>query len=98
LEVRENWILWSPEAGGTAEVIESVMVGARLAMMASALLKNRTGHLDTVRADLIRWMEEHEYSSIGQMFGSMSQQNVPDPTAFERANYVKVLSSYSLRS
>ncbi len=83
---------------GAADVIKSVMAGARVAMMASALLKHGIGHLDTVRADLIRWMEEHEYSSIKQMCGSMSQQNVPDPTAFERANYMKVLSSYSLRS
>ena len=83
---------------GAADVIKSVMAGARVAMMASALLKNGIGHLDTVRADLIRWMEEHEYGSIGQMCGSMSQRNVPDPTAFERANYMKVLSSYSLRS
>jgi dihydroorotate dehydrogenase (fumarate) len=83
---------------GAADVVKSVMAGARVAMMASALLKNGIGHVATVRADLIRWMEVHEYSSIGQMCGSMSQKNVPDPTAFERANYMKVLSSYSLRS
>ena len=80
------------------DVIKSVMAGARVAMMASALLKNGIGHLDSVRADLIRWMEEHEFSSIGQMCGSMSQRNVPDPTAFERANYMRVLSSYMLRA
>jgi dihydroorotate dehydrogenase (fumarate) len=80
------------------DIIKSVMAGARVAMMASALLKNGIGYLDSVREDLVRWMEEHEYSSIGQMCGSMSQRNVPDPTAFERANYMKVLSSYSLRS
>ena len=68
------------------DIIKSVMAGARVAMMASALLKNGIGHLDSVREDLVRWMEEHEYSSIGQMCGSMSQRNVPDPTAFERAN------------
>ena len=80
------------------DIIKSVMAGARVAMMASALLKNGIGHLDSVREDLVRWMEEHEYSSIGQMCGSMSQRNVPDPTAFERANYMKVLSSYALRA
>ena len=80
------------------DIIKSVMAGARVAMMASALLKNGIDHLDSVREDLVRWMEEHEYSSIGQMCGSMSQQNVPDPTAFERANYMKVLSSYALRA
>jgi dihydroorotate dehydrogenase (fumarate) len=43
-------------------------------------------------------MEEHEYSSVQQMCGSMSQRNVPDPAAFERANYMRVLSSYALRT
>ena len=43
-------------------------------------------------------MEEHEYESINQMCGSMSQRNVPDPAAYERANYMRVLSSYTLRS
>ncbi|MGD0957310.1 MAG: hypothetical protein ABR953_10860 [Candidatus Acidiferrales bacterium] len=55
-------------------------------MMTSALLQNGAAHLDTVRRDLLRWMEEHEYESVTQMCGSMSQRNVPDPAAFERAN------------
>jgi dihydroorotate dehydrogenase (fumarate) len=81
-----------------ADVLKSMMVGARVAMMTSALLQNGVAHLDTVRQDLLRWMEEHEYESITQMCGSMSQRNVPDPASFERANYMKVLSSYTLRS
>jgi dihydroorotate dehydrogenase (fumarate) len=82
----------------TAEdVLKSVMVGARVAMMTSALLRNGVPHLDTVRKDLVRWMEEHEYESITQMCGSMSQRNVPDAAVFERANYMKVLSSYTPR-
>jgi dihydroorotate dehydrogenase (fumarate) len=43
-------------------------------------------------------MEEHEYDSITQMLGSMSQRNVPDPATYERANYMRVLSSYTLRA
>jgi dihydroorotate dehydrogenase (fumarate) len=74
------------------------MVGARVAMMTSALLHNGIAHLDIVRRDLTNWMEEHEYESIRQMCGSMSQRNVPDPAAFERANYMRVLSSYTLRA
>lgn len=81
-----------------SDVLKSVMAGARVAMMTSALLKNGVEHLDTVRAELLRWMEEHEYESISQMCGSMSQRNVPDPTAYERANYMKVLSSYTLKN
>jgi dihydroorotate dehydrogenase (fumarate) len=81
-----------------ADVLKSIMAGARVAMMTSALLKNGVEHLDTVRAELLRWMEEHEYESVSQMCGSMSQRNVPDPTAYERANYMRVLSSYTLRN
>jgi dihydroorotate dehydrogenase (fumarate) len=80
------------------DVLKSMMAGARAAMMTSALLKNGIGHLATVQADLLKWMEEHEYESIQQMQGSMSQRAVADPSAFQRANYVKVLSSYALEA
>ena len=80
------------------DVLKSVMAGARVAMMTSALLENGVAHLDTVRSGIAQWMEEHEYESINQMCGSMSQQNVPDPALYERANYMRVLSSYTLRS
>ena len=80
------------------DVLKSVMAGARVAMMTSALLQNGVEHLDTVRAGIVQWMEEHEYESINQMCGSMSQRNVPDPAAYERANYMRVLSSYTPRT
>jgi dihydroorotate dehydrogenase (fumarate) len=80
------------------DVLKSMMVGARAAMMTSALLQNGVEHLDTVRAGIVRWMDEHEYESIHQMCGSMSQRNVPDSTAYERANYMRILSSYALRN
>lgn len=80
------------------DVVKSVMVGARVAMMTSALLQNGIPHLDGVLGDLARWLDEHEYESIQQMCGSMSQRNVPDPAAYERGNYMRVLSSYTLRS
>ena len=80
------------------DVLKAMMVGARVAMMTSALLKNGIGHLARVRADLLTWMEEHEYESIRQMQGSMSHRSVRDPAAFERGNYMKVLSSYVLRT
>jgi dihydroorotate dehydrogenase (fumarate) len=79
------------------DVLKAMMAGARVAMMTSALLKHGIEHLAKVREDLAAWMEEHEYESIGQMQGSMSQQSVADPAAFLRANYVRVLSSYALR-
>lgn len=80
-----------------AGVLKSMMAGARVAMMTSALLKNGIDHLTAVRNDLVSWMEEKEYESIKQMQGSMSYRTVAEPAAFERANYLKVLSSYSLR-
>jgi len=80
------------------DVLKTMMAGARVAMMTSALLKNGIGHLASVRAELLKWMEEHEYESVQQMQGSMSQRAVADPSAFQRANYVKVLSSYALKA
>ena len=71
-----------------------LMAGADVAMMCSALLHHGPQHLGTVLADLQRWMEEKEYTSVAQMKGSMSQAAVADPTSYERANYMKVLSSY----
>jgi dihydroorotate dehydrogenase (fumarate) len=82
----------------TAEdAIKSMMAGARVAMMTSALLRNGIPHLKTVLGGVADWMEKHEYVSIRQMQGSMSQKSVAEPAAFERANYMKVLSSYALK-
>jgi dihydroorotate dehydrogenase (fumarate) len=80
-----------------ADVIKSMMAGAKVAMMTSALLRHGIGHLQTVRGQLIEWMNEHEYESITSMQGSMSLRSVPEPDAFERANYMRVLSSYTFR-
>ena len=71
------------------DVLKAVMAGARVTMMTSALLRYGIEHLDGVLRDLLNWMEEHEYESIRQMCGSMSQRNVPNPAAFQRSNYVR---------
>ena len=83
---------------GSAQVLKAMMAGARVAMMTSALLQNGIAYLTRVRSDVLEWMETHEYSSIAQMQGSMSYRSVAEPAAFERANYMKVLSSYALRT
>jgi dihydroorotate dehydrogenase (fumarate) len=83
---------------GSAQVLKAMMAGARVAMMTSALLQNGIAYLTRVRTDVLDWMETHEYSSIAQMQGSMSYRSVAEPAAFERANYMKVLSSYALRT
>lgn len=79
------------------DVLKAMMAGARVAMMTSVLYKHGIPHLATLLTDLCAWMEEHEYESIQQMQGSMSQRHVAEPAAFERANYMKLLSSYSLK-
>jgi len=78
------------------DALKAMMAGARVAMMTSALLKHGIPHLKAVRAQMLAWMEAHEYESIQQMQGSMSYHSVREPAAFERANYMKVLSSYAL--
>jgi dihydroorotate dehydrogenase (fumarate) len=79
------------------DVVKAMMAGAKVAMMTSALLKRGISYLDTLSTELLIWMGEHEYDSIRQMQGSMSRNAVPQPAAFERANYMKVLSSYAMR-
>ena len=79
----------------TAEdVVKTTMAGASVAMMASELLSHGIERVPLILADLEKWMEVHEYESIHQMIGSLSQKSVAEPAAFERANYMKVLSSY----
>jgi len=79
------------------DALKAMMAGARVAMLTSALLRHGIDHLTIVRADMIRWMEEHGYTTVRQMQGSMSLRHVPDPGAYQRANYMKVLRSYALR-
>ena len=77
-----------------ADVVKLVLAGADVTMMASALLRHGPGHLATVRGGLSDWLDNNGYSSVTQAKGSLSQAAVPDPTAFERANYMKTLVTY----
>jgi dihydroorotate dehydrogenase (fumarate) len=76
------------------DLIKSIMAGASVSMTASELLMNGVERVPQILGDLQTWMEEHEYESVNQMKGSMSRQAVAKPDTFERANYMKVLSSY----
>jgi len=76
------------------DVLKAMMAGAKVAMMASNLLHNGEQTINPLLSDLEAWMKEHEYDSIQQMQGSMSQKSVKEPAAFERANYMKVLGSF----
>jgi dihydroorotate dehydrogenase (fumarate) len=73
------------------DVIKMLMVGADATMLCSALLRNGVNHLHHVERGLREWMETHEYESIRQMQGSMSQLRCPDPGAFERAQYMRAV-------
>jgi len=79
------------------DVLKSMMAGANVTMLASALLKNGVNHIAQILADMQSWMETYEYQSVQQMKGSMSQQAVADPSTFERANYMKALTSFDNR-
>ena len=76
------------------DAIKLLMVGSDVVMMCSALLKNGPRYLKSVLDGIDKWMFEHEYTSIQQMKGSMSQKSILDPAAFERANYMKALNRF----
>ncbi|GBF78960.1 dihydroorotate dehydrogenase-like protein [Aphanothece sacrum] len=78
-----------------ADVLKMVMAGAKVTQVVSALLRHGIGYLGTLEDGIWRWMEEHEYESIEQMQGSLSQLHCPDPSAFERVQYMKALQTYA---
>ena len=80
------------------DVLKAMMAGARIVAIASAVLRNGISHVAGVLAEMQAWMQEHEYESVRQMQGSMSQRSVANPNAFLRSNYMKVLSSNTLRA
>jgi len=81
----------------TAEdVIKSLMAGAGVAMMASELLRKGARRIHEILLEIENWLVEHEYESVRQLRGSMSQQSVAAPAAFVRANYMRMLQSFSL--
>jgi dihydroorotate dehydrogenase (fumarate) len=82
--------------GGT-DVVKALMVGADVAMVTSAVLEHGPAHFRLVEHELRTWMAAHEYESVDQLRGSASQTSVADPSAFERANYLKTLHSWHRR-
>jgi dihydroorotate dehydrogenase (fumarate) len=80
--------------GGT-DAVKALMVGADVAMTTSALLHHGPEHLRTIEDELVAWMTEHEYESVDQLRGSASAAAVEDPSAFERANYMRTLRSWT---
>jgi dihydroorotate dehydrogenase (fumarate) len=78
-----------------ANVIRVLLVGADVAMMTTGLLKHRPESIVPLLEELTSWCAEHGYKSVGQLKGSMSRANCPNPSMFERANYMKALATYT---
>jgi len=76
------------------DIVRMMMVGAKVTMIVSVLLRHGIEYLHVMESELRQWMEEHEYSSIREMQGTMSQVNSPDPSEFERAQYMKAVQTF----
>ncbi len=76
------------------DAIKSIMCGAHAVQLVSCLLRHGPGHLKTIKDETAKWMDEHGYASLRQMQGNMNLSRCPDPTAFERANYMRTLQSW----
>ncbi len=79
------------------DVVKGIMAGAKVAMIASALHQQGIDQLQEIHDGLTKWMEENEYASVDAMRGALSRRSVPDTSLFERGNYIKTLSSYTVR-
>ncbi len=79
---------------GAADAIKMLMAGANVTMLCAILLRKGIDHVRVIESDLVTWMKEHEYLSVKEMQGSMSQIHCEHPSAFERAQYIKALKSF----
>lgn len=80
------------------DVLKMLMAGADVTMLCSALIRHGIPHITSLERDLAAWMEQREYESIAQLKGSLSQKNCEDPSEFERAQYMRAISSYRVKS
>jgi dihydroorotate dehydrogenase (fumarate) len=78
----------------TMGAIKSLMAGASAVQLVSELLKNGPRRITEIRNELTTWLDEHEYESVAQLMGNMNLRKVPDPSGYERANYVKLLQGW----
>jgi dihydroorotate dehydrogenase (fumarate) len=78
----------------TEDVIKVLMAGADITMLVATLLRHGIGHIKSLEEELVQWLNEHEYASLAQLRGSMSQLNCPNPSEFERVQYMRAIQSY----
>lgn len=76
------------------DALKMLMAGANITMLCSVLLRHGIDQIRVIEQEICEWMEQHEYESVQQLQGSMSQQNCPNPSAFERAQYMRSLQTY----
>jgi dihydroorotate dehydrogenase (fumarate) len=76
------------------DVLRMLMVGSKVTMLCSVLYKMGIDYAKVIEREVVKWMEEHEYESVQQLQGSLSQKNCPDPSAYERAQYMRILTSW----
>jgi dihydroorotate dehydrogenase (fumarate) len=76
------------------DVLKALLAGARVVMMASALLQHGIGYLGRVRQDLERWLGDNGYASVSAIQGQLSRRQAADPAVFERVNYMQVITSH----
>lgn len=79
-----------------SDAIKAIMTGANVVQMVSCLLKHGPEQLKVVMGEFVDWMEQHEYESVDQLRGAMNLRHSPDPTGFERSNYLKILRGWSV--
>lgn len=76
------------------DVIKMLLAGAKITMICSVLLRHGINHIRIIEQEICQWMQKHEYASVKQMQGSISQRHCPNPSAFERAQYMRSLATY----
>ncbi|HHY86364.1 MAG TPA: dihydroorotate dehydrogenase-like protein [Verrucomicrobia bacterium] len=80
-----------------SDVLKMLMAGADVTMLCSVLVRHGVQQIEVIERDLLEWMEVHEYVSVQQLRGSLSQKNSANPSEFERAQYMRALSTYPVR-
>jgi dihydroorotate dehydrogenase (fumarate) len=78
----------------TEDVVKGLMAGAQVTMLTSELLQHGIGRLREITTELRAWLEQHDYTSVDEMRGSLSQKSIPFPAAYERAQYVKIVGTW----
>lgn len=81
-----------------SDVLKMLMAGADITMLCSVLVRHGIQQISVIERELDAWLEEHEYVSVQQLRGSLSQKNTDNPSAFERAQYMKAISTYPVKN